>query len=117
MLDSVAQVALFSHVNLVAVVNHKIDLLSADPNPAVRAEFEDIVNSGYQFYHEEKGNYDYHALSWFCDEFFYQGAFFELNIADKQQFVEHYMKYSNGTSARYRISLPPHTVYALCCLL
>lgn len=98
MLKNVTQSPLISDDDMIAVANHRIDLLANDPDPLVREAFLDMRNNGYQFYQTDVGNYDEHCTVWFCEELFFKDSLKQVDLADKDKFVELYKKYGNGAS-------------------
>jgi hypothetical protein len=108
MVNNASQALVAYDQDIIAVADHKLQLLSADPDLEVRAAVADKQEAGYSFYNDEKGEYDEHAISWWCDEFFYPGAFIEVDITDKAEFISLYSMYSNGAFARHRTQRHTH---------
>ena len=100
-LNNVLQFALSCDDDLIAVANHRLSLLANDPNKKVRDDIAALMDGGYQFYDALEGRYDDHCLSWWSEEFFYKGCLVKLDMADREAFVNHYKKYSNGAKARH----------------
>lgn len=97
-LNHAVQAELIKDKDICAVVNHKVSLLSADPDPKIKAEIGEAIKSGHKFYDERDGKYAPAAIQWTCDELFGQDSLVEINLADKSQFIKNYVKYANGTT-------------------
>jgi hypothetical protein len=107
MLNNVFQCELATDEDIIAVVDHYVSLILASPDEEMRKLFADMRADGHIFY-DSNGNYDINSISWFCDELFYQGAFHEMVIEDKEAFVKLYMEYGNSMSAEHRTAIFSH---------
>jgi hypothetical protein len=107
MLNNVVQCELATDEDIIAVVDHCVSLISSAPDEETRKAFADARADGHIFY-DSNGNYDINSISWFCDELFYQGAFHEMVIEDKEAFVKLYMEYGNSMSAEHRTAIFSH---------
>jgi hypothetical protein len=95
-LNHALQAELVKDKDICAVVNHKVSLLSADPDPKIKAEIGEAIKSGHKFYDEHDGKYTPEAIMWIAEELFGKDSLLEINLADKSQFMENYAKYANG---------------------
>ena len=98
MYNNVTQMLLCKDSDLMAVADHRVSLLSNDPDPTVRAELEELKAHGHRFYDPEAGDYDENTVLWWADEYFFKGAMHEVDLTDKQTFVTLYSKFTNGVS-------------------
>ena len=100
MYNNASQSALCTDEDMIAAADHHVDLLANDPDPAIRAEFEEMRNSGYRFYDALNGDYDFHTVCWWADEAFQlKDCFRKVDMADETEFVKLYCKFSNSASA------------------
>ena len=98
MINNALQYPLCFDDDVIAVADHYTNLECNDPDAAKRAAFEDLRSSGYRPYDPIAGDYDERSPSRWVDEMFYKGALHQVDLTDKQTFIELYTDYSNSTS-------------------
>ena len=91
MLQNALQMELIRDKDIMAVADHRINLLKAVGQ----------CDGSKKLYDNDTFDYEDEAIAWFCDEIFFPGALQEVKIEDKPKFIELYTTYSNSAKATF----------------